>query len=149
MQAEEAKSKSNRRRNVPIIVLAMILLFVVASLSVFHFGLITPRCSGFNCGPIVSITATTCTVGSPSICTVSFQNTGSAVAATVQCSLQTGNSIVVGVNGGQASVEIPAPGNVAGTCSTLSSMQPGNGVQGEFLLSNGEEILFASTWALG
>ena len=147
MNAEETKPASNRRRNILIVVVAAILLLAVSVPFTFQSGIITPLCSGFDCGANVSVTSATCVAGTTSTCTVSFENVGASATATVQCSLQANNSTTMGVNGGEASVNIPPNGSATGTCSVSADAKAGSGVQGQFTLEDGQAVYFAATWA--
>ena len=76
-----------------------------------------------------------------------LKNVGASATATVQCSLQVGNSTDMGVNGGQASVNIPPNGIATGTCMVSLDAKVGSGMQGLFTLRDGQVVYFAATWA--
>jgi flagellin-like protein len=130
-------------------VLATIMLIaitLIASMAVagFIFGLF----GTFTSTALVSAGTVTCS-GTPEVCTVPLQNTGSGnVAITGVCNLEFSGGSYVGT-AALVSGNLQAGGSATVTCTSPGSYHAAAGVQiaGSVNLGNGAYILFAGTAA--
>ena len=127
---------------VVILVLGMV-AFAIATLSWYFY---TPFPGGTTAEVVAA--KVTCTAASPASCNVTMLNTGTEDRRTVACAIIVSGSAVLGINGGEASTNIPAGSMVSAMCSIKTSGgTPASEVTGYFALSNGKKVDFAGSWS--